>query len=570
MRRDYIAPAASMAYNDVYHNIISKKQADGGKGEVKMKLTFLGATHEVTGSCTLIEVNGKYGLVDCGMEQGKDIFENQEISVDASAIDYILLTHAHIDHSGNIPLLYKKGFRGSIYATRSTSDLCAIMLRDSAHIQEFEAEWRNRKAKRADAEPYVPLYTMADAEGALSKFRPCPYGNVIRIADGVEIRFTDIGHLLGSSCIEVFMTEGDVSKKVVFSGDVGNTNQPIIRDPSTVEEADFVVCESTYGDRLHEKFRAEADHVGILAECIQRTFDRGGNVVIPSFAVGRTQEMLYFIREIKERELVKGHGNFPVYTDSPLANEATGIFVQCDRVCLDDEAAALLDRGVNPLMFPGLKTSVTAEDSKAINLDETPKVIISASGMCEAGRIKHHLKHNLWRADSTILFVGYQAVGTLGRSIADGAKKVKLFGEEIAVNAEVAFMPGVSGHADMDGLLDWIAGFKTTPKLIFVNHGENEVCDSFVNTLEERGYRAFAPYSGTVYDLKEEAFIECPEGVPVIKETKGAARATAVYDKLLSTADRLYRVAELTKGMSNKDLAKFTSQIEALITKWQK
>jgi len=534
-----------------------------------MRLTFLGATHEVTGSCTLIEVNGRYGLVDCGMEQGEDIFENQKIPVDAAAIDYILLTHAHIDHSGNIPLIYKNGFRGSVYATTETCNLCDIMLRDSAHIQESEAEWRSRKARRSGDTPYVPVYTLEDAEGALHQFRRCEYGEKVTVAEGVEIRFDDIGHLLGSACIEVWLTEGDVTRKVVFSGDVGNHDQPIIRDPCTVEEADYVVCESTYGDRQHPEERA--DHIGILAGCIQRALDRGGNVVIPSFAVGRTQEIMYFIREIKEKNLVTGHGEFPVYVDSPLANEATGIFLQCDRDCLDDEAREIVDRGVNPLMFPGLKTSVSSEDSKAINFDKTPKVIISASGMCEAGRIRHHLKHNLWRADSIILFVGYQAAGTLGRSLYDGVKKVKLFNEDIRVNAEIAFLPGVSGHADKDGLIAWLGGFKKKPTLVFVNHGEDASCISFTETLEkEHGYRAFAPYSGTVFDLKEGAFVECPEGVPVVRETPARARATAAYDRLMNTADRLYRVAELSKGMSNKDLASFNSQLEALIGKWQK
>ncbi len=534
-----------------------------------MKLTFLGATHEVTGSCTLIEVNGHYGLVDCGMEQGEDIFENQRIPVEASAIDYILLTHAHIDHSGNIPLIYKNGFRGTVYATTSTCDLCEIMLRDSAHIQESEAEWRSRKAKRAGEAPYVPIYTLYDAEGALHQFRRCNYGEKVTIAEGVEVRFTDVGHLLGSSCIEIWMTEGDTTTKVVFSGDVGNTNQPIIRDPDTVEEADYVICESTYGDRRHPPERA--NNVEFLASCIQRALDRGGNVIIPSFAVGRTQEIMYFIREIKEKNMVTGHGEFPVYVDSPLANEATGIFLQCDRTCLDEEALEIIDRGVNPLMFPGLKISVSSEDSKAINFDKTPKIIISASGMCEAGRIRHHLKHNLWRADSIILFVGYQANGTLGRSLMEGVKKVNLFNEDIRVNAEIAFLPGVSGHADMDGLVSWLSGFKEKPRLVFVNHGDDAACTSFTELLEkEHGYKAFAPYSGTVFDLKEGAFVECPEGIPVVKTTPAKVRSKDAYDRLLTTADKLHRVAELAKGMSNKDLARFTSQLEALISKWEK
>ncbi len=532
-----------------------------------MKVTFLGATHEVTGSCTLIEVNGKYGLVDCGMEQGKDIFENQEIPVNPGLIDFVLLTHAHIDHSGNLPLLCKNGFRGAIYTTTETSNLCRIMLRDSAHIQEFEAEWRNRKNKRSGGPVYEPVYSMADAETAISRLRPCSYGETVQIGEGICVRFTDIGHLLGSACIEVWLSEGGVKRKIVFSGDIGNVRQPLLRDPQTVEEADFVVIESTYGNRYHDR---PAEYVTLLADYIQRTLDRGGNLVIPSFAIGRTQEMLYFIREIKQKGLVKGHDGFPVYVDSPLANEATGIFVQCGYDCFDEETRALVKQGVNPLMFPGLRHSITSDDSKAINFNNEPKVIISASGMCEAGRIRHHLKHNLWRAESTVLFVGYQAEGTLGRSIHDGAKTVKLFGEPVAVNAEIAWLPGKSGHADKQGLLNWLNAFKQKPQLVFVNHGENTVCDEFVTCLEEEhGYKAFAPYSGTEFDLKEVRFLACPEGVPIVKETPARQRSNELLAKSIAAGERLMQLIRAGGNRSNKDIASLTSQIEELIRKWQ-
>ena len=531
-----------------------------------MKLGFYGAAHEVTGSCSLIEAGGQYGLVDCGMEQGADSFVNQELPVNAADVSFVLLTHAHIDHSGNLPLLYKNGFRGSIYATDSSCDLCSIMLRDSAHIQMTEAEWRSRKAKRAGGEDVPPAYDMDDAEGAIAKLRRCPYDEVIQVNSQVAIRFTDVGHLLGSSCIEVWVKEGDTARKLVFSGDMGNTQQPLLRDPMTVAEADYVVIESTYGDRNHEPGR---DYVGYLAQCIQRTLDRGGNVVIPSFAVGRTQEMLYFIREIKGRGLVKGHDGFPVYVDSPLAVAATGIFLQCDTQYLDDETRALLAKGINPLMFPNLHTSVSSEESKAINENPRPKVIIAASGMCEAGRIRHHLKHNLWRKESLILFVGYQAKGTLGRSIHDGAPSVTIFGERIAVNAEIDTLPGKSGHADRDGLVRWLAGFSQKPRLVFVNHGEDTVCESFVGTLEEHGYRSFAPYSGTVFDLKAEAFLETPEGVPVVKETTGAARAEAVYKRLVAAAERLMLFVRHARGRTNKELGRMADQIDALVEKWK-
>ena len=316
-----------------------------------MKVTFIGATHEVTGSCSLLEVGNSAFLVDCGMEQGENRFENIPLPVNPAELSCVLLTHAHIDHSGYLPLLYKNGFRGTVYATESTASLCQIMLRDSAHIQESEAEWKNRKARRAGRPEAEALYTMADAEGVLSRFRPCPYNKLTAVGEGVAVRFTDIGHLLGSAAIEIWMSEGGVTKKMVFSGDVGNTHQPILNDPQRVEQADYLVLESTYGNRLHGE---RPDYVGALTEILQQTFDRGGTVVIPSFAVGRTQEMLYFIREIKEQGRVHGHDGFPVYVDSPLANEATSIFLQCPTENLDPEARELVRSGVNPLWFDGL------------------------------------------------------------------------------------------------------------------------------------------------------------------------------------------------------------------------
>ena len=346
-----------------------------------MKLTFIGADHEVTGSCHYIESSGKHMLVDYGMEQGIDTYENVPLPVDASSIDYVFLTHAHIDHSGLLPLLYSKGFRGQIFATEATCDLCSIMLRDSAHIQMFEAEWHNRKAKRSrDVEEYVPLYNMQDADGAIRCLVPCKYDAMVKVCEDISVRFTDVGHLLGSAAIEVWLKEGEVSKKIVFSGDVGNIDQPLIKDPATVDEADYVVIESTYGDRLHD--RSRPDYAAELASILKRTFDRGGNVVIPSFAVGRTQEMLYFLRQIKEEGLVPGHEDFIVYMDSPLAVEATGVFNKNLYDCFDEEAMELVNRGINPITFPGLYLSITSEESKAINFDDSPKVILSASGMC--------------------------------------------------------------------------------------------------------------------------------------------------------------------------------------------
>ncbi len=535
-----------------------------------MKIQFIGAAHEVTGSCTLLTINDKYYLVDCGMEQGRDVFHNISLPISPSNIEAVFITHAHIDHSGMLPKLYKDGFNGVIYATDVTCDLCNIMLRDSAHIQESEAKWRSRKSERAGGETIDPVYNINDALGAISLFRPCPYGNIIPVAEGIAIRFTDIGHLLGSACIEIWLTEKNIQKKIVFSGDVGNIGQRIICDPKQVEETDYLVIESTYGDRLHEG--KKGDVVAELASYFQKAFDKGGNVIIPSFAVGRTQEMLYAIREIKEKGLVTGHKKFPVYVDSPLAGEATSIFIQCNPICFDEETMSLLDKGVNPIWFDGLKVTESLEESKQINFDETPKVIISASGMCEAGRIRHHLKHNLWKENSIILFVGYQAIGSLGRRLLDGVQSVKLFGEEILVNAEIASLQGTSGHADRDGLVKWIEGFSKKPELIFVNHGEAESCENFKTLLENLGYNAVAPYSGTEYSLATGKLTFYAEGKPIEKSSYfdgGGDRAKYIYKNMISQAEQLLALVQARQGRPNKDNAKLTSQIRALIEKWK-
>lgn len=534
-----------------------------------MKIQFIGATHEVTGSCTLLELNQKYYLVDCGMEQGRDVFQNIALPVAAADIEAVFVTHAHIDHSGMLPKLYKDGFKGSIYATDVTCDLCNIMLRDSAHIQEMEAQWRSRKAERAGGEKVEPVYDTNDALGAISLFRRCNYGEIIYPDEGIELRFTDIGHLLGSACIELWLTEGETSKKIVFSGDVGNTNQRIICDPKQVEDTDYLVIESTYGNRLHDGERK--DVIAELAMYIQKALDRGGNVIIPSFAVGRTQEMLYAIREIKEKGLITGHNKFPVYVDSPLAAEATSIFLQCNPVCFDQETLEILNRGVNPIWFDGIRITETSDQSKLINFDPSPKVIISASGMCEAGRIRHHLKHNLWQPNNIILFVGYQAEGSLGRRLLMGEKQVTLFGEDITVNAEIASLHGTSGHADRDGLLRWLEGFKEKPQLVFVNHGDDESCEDFKKLLIEKGYNAEAPYSGTEYSLKTGKVTIYTQGKPIDRESlyKGNARAEYVYKDLLAAAEKLLMIVKGRKGRPNKDNARFSSQIKNLITKWK-
>jgi metallo-beta-lactamase family protein len=537
-----------------------------------MRLIFLGATHEVTGSCFYLEAGKHKVLIDCGMEQGPDEFENQKIPVAPSEIEAVFLTHAHIDHSGLLPLLYQKGFRGQIFTTDTTRDLCKIMLRDSAHIQMFEAEWKNRKGRRAGKEEVLPLYNMDDAEGAISCIVGGSYHKEVFVNENMKICFTDAGHLLGSASVEVWVTENGQEKKIVFSGDIGNLHQPLIRDPEYLHSADYVVMESTYGDRSHGPI---PDYVGQLAAVIQRTFDRGGNVVIPSFAVGRTQEMLYFIRKIKEDHLIQGHENFKVFVDSPLAIEATTIFQKHMWENFDEEAMELIEKGINPIGFAGLRTAVTSDDSRNINFDNEPKVIISASGMCEAGRVKHHLKHNLWRKESTVLFVGYQAVGTLGRAILEGASQVKLFGEEIEVKAEICRMDGISGHADREGLLKWIGAFEKKPEKVFVVHGDDEVTQSFAKLVTETvGIPAEAPYSGAVFDLTKNVWETV--GVPVRiekkedREAKRLEKANTPFAHLWAAGQRLLTVIKHNEGGANKDLAKFMGQINSLCDKWDR
>ena len=534
-----------------------------------MRLVFIGADHEVTGSCHYMEVGDKKFVVDIGMEQGQHMFENQEIPVNASELDYVLLTHAHIDHTGLLPLLYARGFRGQVYATKATCDLAQIMLRDSAHIQQFEAEWRNRKASRSGGEIYKPIYTMEDALGAIHLLVPCEYDTIVEISEELSIRFTDVGHLLGSSSIEVFAREEDQTRTVVFSGDLGNINTPILRDPMYTKAADYVVMESTYGDRLHSD--GVPDYVGDLADIIEETFRRGGNVVIPAFAVGRTQELLYFLRQIKERNLIKSYPEFEVYLDSPLAVEATHVFTRNAEDCFSDEAKERLKKGINPIGFPGLKLSITSDDSKEINIDPNPKVILSASGMCDAGRIRHHLKHNLWRADSTVVFVGYQTAGTLGRVLLDGLKEVKLFGELIEVKATITRLSGISGHADKNGLLKWVESFtEKPPKRVFVVHGDDTVTTQFAKTLEEHAFIASAPYSGTEFDLIKGEFIREAEPVVIEKKRAASKRAGDMFSRLLTAGQRLLSVIRINEGLSNKDTAKFCDQINSLCDKWDR
>ncbi len=456
-----------------------------------MKITFLGATRTVTGSNFLVEGAGKKFLVDCGMWQGKTEIEmenSEEFQYDVNDIDFMLLTHAHIDHSGRIPKLYKEGYRNKVYAHKATCDLCTLMLPDSGHIQEMENEWKNRKRIRKGEKEKEPLYTAEEAVRCLEIFEPVKYDEIIEITPEIHVRFNDAGHMLGSSIIEVWIKEDGKEKKTVFTGDLGNNDIPLLSEPTMIEDTDYLVMESTYGSRLH---LANEEKAKLFLDIVSETLDNGGTVVIPSFAVGRTQEILYEINKLKDiiddaefKRKYKTLMKSPVYVDSPLAISATEVFTE-NMDLFDEETQAQINSGDNPLEFPGLQFTRTAEESKALNEDITPSIIISASGMCEVGRIKHHLKHNLWNPKSTILFVGYQAPGTLGYSIVNGAEKVKIFGEEIAVNAKVEYLEGYSGHADQEGLMNFIYSFIKKPKHIFLVHGEPEAQEILGDKIEQ-------------------------------------------------------------------------------------
>jgi metallo-beta-lactamase family protein len=452
-----------------------------------MKITFLGAAQTVTGSCYLIETEKTTFLIDCGLFQGQpheERLNSQPFPFAVDQIDFLLLSHAHIDHSGRLPKLYCDGYRKPVYATRATVDLCAIMLPDSGHIQEVEYQWRERKNSRAGRPVEGPLYTMQDAIDTQEIFQPVRYDQEIRPAEDVRVRFRDAGHILGSAILEIWIREADTETKLVFSGDLGNRNIPLLRDPTMIDGADYLILESTYGDRLHERPNSKVDR---FIHTIEETLYRGGNVIIPSFAVGRTQELIYALNkeyEKFERQRRLLHAT-PVYIDSPLAISATEVFRR-NTDCFDEEARAYIENGDNPLDFDNLHFVRTADESRQLNNDPDSKIIIAASGMCEAGRIRHHLKHNLWRQDSSVIFVGYQARGTLGRALVDGAKTVRIFGEEIAVRAHIEMIEAFSGHADRDGLLEWVSAMADRPHQILLVHGEPAVIASFQKSIGRR------------------------------------------------------------------------------------
>ncbi len=480
-----------------------------------MKITFLGATKMVTGSNFLVEGAGKKFLVDCGMYQGsnnEEMKNHEPFDFNINEIDFVLLTHAHIDHSGRLPKLYVEGYRGPIITTKATADLCSIMLPDSGHIQEQEISWRNRKRLREGKEALLPLYTAQDAINTMEIFKPVDYDEIIEIDQNIHVRFNDAGHMLGSAIIEIWVTEDGKQTKAVFTGDLGNNDIPLLSSPTMIDNADYLVMESTYGSRLHLR---NDDKASLFLNIVSETLDKGGTVVIPSFAVGRTQEILYELNGLKDKhndeEFKKKYQTLmsaPVYVDSPLAISATEIFRKNANL-FDEETQKLIQSGDNPLEFPGLQFTRTADESKELNEKKESAIIISASGMCEVGRIKHHLKHHLWDPNSTILFVGYQAPGTLGRRLVEGEKKVKIFGEEIAVNARIEYIEGYSGHADQEWLLNFIYSFIIKPKHIFLVHGEPESQEVLKNKiLETIEIPVTIPEYGQTYTLDENLTME--------------------------------------------------------------
>ncbi len=544
-----------------------------------MHITFFGAAQMVTGSCFLVESGGKRILIDCGLPQGSDEKAcGKALTFDASLIDCLIVTHAHIDHTGRIPLLVKEGFTGPIYATSATVELCEIMLADSGHIQEMEAQWQNRKAQRAGLLKEEPLYTVEDAQAAMQYFERCVYHKRYALGESISFRFQDAGHLLGSSSVELWLTEEGQERKLVFSGDIGNFDQPLIKDPEYISEADFVIMESTYGNRVHKSLpHAVGSNVPTLlraqelATIIERTFARGGNVIVPAFAVGRTQEILYLLRVIIEAGLCPSVPDIPVFVDSPLSVKATRVFAGNLFGYMDDETMELVNRGINPILFPSLVTVVDVADSIALNKRKESCVIISSSGMCEAGRIKHHLKHNLWRKECTVLFSGYQAGGTLGRSILDGARHVTIFGEQIDVRCEVTELMGISGHADQEGLIKWVTSFeKERLRRAFIVHGDKDVAPWFASFVTRTlGIDAYAPKLFERLALLDEAAGPSAAAVdaivvPYIRALRAAALVLAEQEETLLTVVKRMQEASKESLLDEKRAVRLTNAINRL------
>ncbi len=527
--------------------------------EENMKITFLGAASSVTGSCHLITTDKYKILLDCGQFQGNKSLEAmnyEEFGFDPTDIDFMLLSHAHVDHCGRIPLLTKRGFTSPIYCTDATADLVEVMLKDSGYIHEKEMEWENRKAERAGRPQREPLYTLNDAVGSLEYVKPILYEQIIEVVDGIKVRFTDAGHILGSAIIEIWITELGNETKIVFSGDLGVKGRPILKDPKFVDEADYLIMETTYGNRVHEESKKSLKD---LIDIILKTTKRGGSVIIPSFAVGRTQELIYWMHRFYEghEEYRQALDDIFVYVDSPMAKSATEVFRKNAQV-FDDETRDYILSGDNPLDFKNLKFVRSSQDSMTLNMSQEPKIIISASGMCDAGRIKHHLKHNLWNKKNSVVFVGYQAEGTLGRSIRDGEKDVTIFGEKIHINAEIYNLDGFSGHADKDGLLEWVSGFEKPPRKIFLVHGEQDSKDAFAYAVKEKlGYECVVIEDVCEYDLIEEAARPIDGELEKKKRIETAQKLIDIKDRLSKVHDEvetiLYNASLAIDGSASLD-----------------
>ena len=537
-----------------------------------MKLIFCGAARCVTGSCHLLSTDSARILIDCGTRQGQDAkgpLGEGDFPFDPRSIDAVVLTHAHIDHSGLIPLLVKRGFTGPVLATEATVELCTVMLPDSASILESDAEYRTRKNRRSGTPPAEPLYTQEDVEKALRLFHGAPYGTPIDLLPGISCLFTDAGHLLGSASVSIRVTERGRTSRVVFSGDLGRADRPILRDPQTVAGAEYLILEGTYGDRDHDVPSGNGAR-SELASALRQAIALRGNLIIPAFAIGRTQDLLYHIKCLLAEGSVPGLETMPVYVDSPLAIRATSVYEHCAQSCYDEEARSVARNG-SPFDFPTLRIARTTEESKALNDDPVPKVILSASGMCDSGRIRHHLKHNLYKPNACVLFAGYQAAGTLGRALTDGAKQVKLLGETVSVQATILRTEGFSGHAGKSELIAWAEAIPDRPKHVFLVHGEDPALESLRSALLDRGFSVSVPQLLEEAELSEKADAGLPcsgEAIP-LGDTTAVAACEEQLDRLRAIAQRsLLRRSpdtELKRTILEADLRSLADKWDVLL-----
>lgn len=536
-----------------------------------MKIMFCGATTGVTGSCHLLKTENHNVLLDCGQFQGgkaQEALNADPFPFEPSEVECMILSHAHIDHCGRIPLLVKRGFRGKIYCTDATADLLEVMLLDSAHIHEMDAQWQSKRNLRAGKPPIDPLYTTEDAQEALKYVEPILYDQQICLNDDMKIVFNDAGHILGSAITEIWVTEGERESKIVFSGDLGMKNRPILRDPVTIKKADCVIMETTYGNRNHAQ---NSMSVKQLIDIILKTTRRGGTVVIPSFAVGRTQELIYELNRFYEKsspDYRQELDKVDVIVDSPMATTATEVFRNNAQV-FDEETKAYIMKGDNPLDFKNLRFTRSTEESRALNTDHTPKVIISASGMCEAGRIRHHLKHNLWDARNSVIFVGYQGEGTLGRSLIEGKKDITLFGEEVHVNAEIYNLEGFSGHADQNGLLEWISGFQQPPRQVFLVHGEEQSKKDFAKLIHDKlGYDPIPVLGNSEFelDMNDVRVLNMTEAVQTAAEDEDVQKVRSKISEIETELEGiLYNTSlAMSQSMSEEKLVRINNVVQEL------